>query len=575
MTAGGTAVREADQWRALSRAFFARFFDNDWAGNGTDVRASFIWLMAAAAMPGLVMPHIAMFRWDLTMDSRAPLGRIVALRMNSGLDKTFILGVTMVVIGAITAAVWESILIDRRDLYVLGVLPMHRRTIVSSKLTALLLFIGVLSLGMHAGGAFFYAVYLGGHEGLVGMLRLGLVHLVTLFAAGLFAFLAVVSAQGLLLAIVGPRWFARFASVLQLALIVAVVLLLLVVPAVAFGGPRTLYYLTPERHPWTLRLPPAWFFGLYEVLLGRTYPPLHVLAGRALIALGSVTALTLITYPLAYRRLVASAMIGTPPQRVSLTKVFAARLASLVAWTPVGRATAQFTLATLGRVGTPRLLIAGAVGTAVALCLPIVASYIGAGLPARPTGALLAVPVVLMSFVLTALRVTFSLPSELAAAWMFDATAGRDWAAHRRATRHLMWALGVAPPILLTLPVYWQTWGAGVALAHAGFCTAVGVLVTEALMAGLDGVPGTRAYVPGRAKLQSRWPWYLFGASTVMVSFPGNEAYFLQHPYGLLGYAALLLWTALITRLVIERRLPAPGLTAEDEAEITRFDLHD
>jgi len=575
MMAGRTGIREIDQWRALSRAFLARFFDNDWAGNGADVRASFIWLMAAAAMPGLVLPHIAMFRWDLTMDSRAPLGHIVALRMNSGLDKTFILGVTMVVIGAITAAVWESILIDRRDLYVLGVLPVRRRTVVGSKLTALLMFIGVLSIGMHAGGAFFYGVYLGGHEGFVGMLRLGLVHFVTLFAAGLFAFLTVVSAQGLLLAIAGPRWFARFASVLQLALVVTVVLLLLVVPAVAFGAPPTLYHLSYSTHPWTLRLPPAWFLGLYEVLLGRTYPPMQVLAGRALIALGSVTALTVITYPLAYRRLIVSAMIGAPPQRLSLTKLLAARLTSLVAWTPVGRATAQFTLATLGRVGTPRLLVSGAVGTAVALCLPIVASYIGAGLPARPTGPLLAVPIIVMSFVLTAMRVTFSLPAELPSAWMFDATAGRDWAAHRRATRHLLWAIGVAPPILLTLPLYWQAWGAGVAIAHAGFCIAVGALVTEGLMAGLDGVPGTRAYVPGRAKLQSRWPWYVFAAGNVMVSFPGNEAYFLRYPYGLLGYTALLLWIALIARLVVERRLPAPGLTPEDEAEITRFDLHD
>src|SRR5262249_686767 len=123
--------------------------------------------------------------------------------------------------------------------------------------------------------------------------------------------------------------------------------------------------------------------------------------------------------------------------------------------------------------------------------------------------------------------------------------------------------------------IYWQTWGAGLALVHAGFCTAVGILVTEALIAGLGGVPRTRASVPGRARLQARWPWYLFWAGTVLVSFPGNGAHFLPRPSGLLGYTALLLWTALVTRLVVERRLPAPGLTPEDEAEITRFDLHD
>jgi hypothetical protein len=100
------------------------------------------------------------------------------------------------------------------------------------------------------------------------------------------------------------------------------------------------------------------------------------------------------------------------------------------------------------------------------------------------------------------------------------------------------------------------------------------VLLTEALMAGLDGVPSTRAYVPGRVKLQSRWPIYLIFAVTAMVTFPSQEAALLRVRYGVLIYAVVLLQAAGWTRFLVERRLPPPGLTPEAAEELARFDLH-
>ena len=60
----GTAPQERRQVGALARAFLARFFDNDLTAGSTDLKHSFLWLIAAAAMPGLAMPNSNMERWS-------------------------------------------------------------------------------------------------------------------------------------------------------------------------------------------------------------------------------------------------------------------------------------------------------------------------------------------------------------------------------------------------------------------------------------------------------------------------------------------------------------------------------
>ena len=91
---------------------------------------------------------------------------------------------------------------------------------------------------------------------------------------------------------------------------------------------------------------------------------------------------------------VMAAVEGTVArQRRTLTTRLAAFVAVLLTRDPVSRATIQFVMSTVGRVGMHRLVLAMAVGVALAFVMPIVGSSLGT-MPRRPTMSLLALPVV-------------------------------------------------------------------------------------------------------------------------------------------------------------------------------------
>src|SRR5688572_23224851 len=65
---------ERGQVIALARAFLGRFFDNELTAGSTDLKHSFFWLIAAAAMPGIAMPNANLERWGRLAAIRGPEG---------------------------------------------------------------------------------------------------------------------------------------------------------------------------------------------------------------------------------------------------------------------------------------------------------------------------------------------------------------------------------------------------------------------------------------------------------------------------------------------------------------------
>ena len=58
-----TGARE--QADALARAFFARFFESEITAGADDLKQTFFWLLAALAMPGIMIPVLMSFDWTL------------------------------------------------------------------------------------------------------------------------------------------------------------------------------------------------------------------------------------------------------------------------------------------------------------------------------------------------------------------------------------------------------------------------------------------------------------------------------------------------------------------------------
>jgi hypothetical protein len=555
------AGEERGQIAVLARTFLARFFDNEISGGSTDLKQAFLLLLGALAGPAVLIPVASSFRWEVVALVRGP----DYLRLVSAADKAAYLAMTMAAVSVLTAIVWDALLMDRRDAHVLGGFPVRPRTVVAGKLAALSLFILIVAIGGHAAAAIFYGVGLGTRAPILFALRGIAAHLLAAAAAGTFAYALVIATQGVLLSLAGPRLFWRLTAALQLALAAVAIGLFLMSPLV---GAATLDFARGDGPlaTWATAMPPAWFVGIYEVLLGGASARMRELARIAALASAVVLATVVVTYPLAYRRLIAAALIegGTATAPTPFARVVS-RVPAWLTNALVVQAVVQYTLATLARVSRHKLIVALSLGTGLASVVPIALSWIAVGaLPPEPSRGLLAIPMIVMLFLLSGIRVAYSVPAELGAAWMFQTAPGGVEAGSNGARRVLIFA-GVLVPSLGALMFAWQAWGPGVAAAHVAVCASAGVLAAELLLGRFDGVPFTRAYQPARANLQARWPLY-FGGLILFVDFvPRVETALLRTQAGVWVLVGTLLAGVAAVRYFARADRPESAFEILDE----------
>ena len=374
-----------DPFRALTGAFLARFFESEVTTGTDDLKASFFWLLAALAIPGMFIPWMMAFDWHLIAMYKGP----VALREASQAEKVFYLGFSMIASGLLTTIVWSSLLPDRRDTLILGTLPVHPRTIVTAKLAALLLYILLVAISMHAIGSVFFGAVLSTNTGTLFAFRGMFAHFVASSAASAVVALMVAAAQGLTLTLFGPRLFRRATTLLQIVLVGLVTLCLALMPVMSSSVVHTLRGFGSRMQPWVLSTPPVWFMGLYEWLLGTSDPKLLALAARAGLTLLAAAALTVLTFPLAYRRLMVSVVeTAAGPGRFAPSRLMRGALVLLSGRHPEARAAADFYVATIARVERHRFVIAIALGLSLAWSLPGLRTFEPSAAPAaRVAGA--------------------------------------------------------------------------------------------------------------------------------------------------------------------------------------------
>ena len=137
---------EREQVSALTHTFLARFFENEITSGTDDLKMSFFWLLSFLAVPGLFMPMTMAWTWQLIATFKGP----ETLRVLARGDKAFYLGFAMMATAAITVIAWNSLLADRRDGLVLGVLPVRPIVIVLSRLGALTAYMMLVGVAMNA-----------------------------------------------------------------------------------------------------------------------------------------------------------------------------------------------------------------------------------------------------------------------------------------------------------------------------------------------------------------------------------------------------------------------------------------
>ena len=550
----------------LARTFFGRFFENDLLPPGLPQVQLVIWGIAVLAAPGYMLAFRSGIKYS-AIHKLAPARLLDSMLF----DQLLFVAFGMMALGLVALVIWEGVFPDRRDVRILGVLPLSTRTHIAARLAALGAVALLFCLGMNLPPAIVYGTALWLHGGAAEPFRAMAAHLLVTGMAGFFVFFLLIAVQGLLLNLFGRRLAQGLAVGLQTCFVVALLQMFLFVPRFASLVRDAL--AAEDATALSLAFPLTWFVGLYQVAAGtpRPVPAAYPLA--AAMATGAVLLAATALFAGSYRRLVRMA-IETPATSARLHAGLMRRLATAfggaVIPNPVQRAITAFTLRTIVRSRTHRMLLAMYVGVAVALIvsamLPIVVSR-GTGAFAAPHVAWLSAPLIFYFFALCGMRVVAAIPAEIRANWLFRLHARDDLMRPIvGGFRTALLSAVVAPVALAAWLAASILWGVREGTVHAIFTAALGVLLVDVLLIGFRKVPFACGYFPGRSRFRTMWPFYATAFSIYAYSLATLEAQSMRNPLLLAG--ALGIFALLIAGLAIVRRYdlqPPPGLIFAEE----------
>jgi hypothetical protein len=522
-----------DLFGVLIRHFFGRFFDNELVSTQGEVHATISKVIGLLAAPGLIcfwlMPkYTALVYFPPKVAEAASLS-----------DKMFFITFSMVVMGFVTVLEWDALFPDRRDFTILIPLPINLPSIFAAKIVSLCAFVVIFFAATNAIHTFLYPfVAMGRYAIFLGVLGSMAVHATVMLAATSFMFFFFVALQGLLMNVLSFKMFRRVSTYVQLLSVLALLMMLLL-----FLDTSSLIHSAKNRHLLYF-FPPMWFLGLYETMLGQPDP----LAGCreiALKALEVVLATSALAYALSYKRhvkrsLESEEVLDVVPTRVSaLLCAFANRY---IVRNPLEQASFYFTGKTMVRSRKHWLYLASYVGVGFALMLQaLVGVFSRAGSPAieTPNPALLSIPLIISFFVLSGMRVVFSIPAELKANWVFQLSEADGRPECLSGVRKAMFVFGAVPLFAALAPMYVLLWGWPAAVFHTFFDIALSLLLIELLLVKFHKIPFTCSYLPGKSNITALWFVYWLGFATYAYSMASLEVWILNRPLRIAGFYLL------------------------------------
>ncbi|MBV9037448.1 MAG: serine hydrolase [Acidobacteriaceae bacterium] len=373
-----------------------------------------------------------------------------------------------------------------------------------------------------------------------GPLRSFLAYWVTMLAASVFMFCCVLGLQGFAAQFLPRRWFLRVSAFLQLA-----VFCLLVCGYFLQRSPLTVLIAGPQQ-PWISSIPSYWFVGLYQQLSGSLHPALAPFARRASIGLVIAVCATGTAYATSYLRSLRQ-IVEEPDIAPGLRSGWLPRFGS-----SFETAIVQFSIRSLLRSRQHRMMFAFYLGVGFAFAILFLnAPREFSGPTASGPWDSLSVPllastILLMGFWVVGARVVFSLPLDLRANWIFRLMPFHAGLMCLRARRRALLVLSVVPSWALSAAFLFPLWPWREAAAHLAVLAFLGIILAEFTFDGVQRIPFTCSYLPGKSKLYLTFWLWIFLLVTLIISAALNERKALQSAAATaallagLGIAALL-----------------------------------
>jgi hypothetical protein len=535
----------------LARTFFRRFFESELMPAGPSQVRLVIWAMALLASPGLLLPGRFAGKYIALQHDRIALTRALLF------DRLLFITLTMVALGLVAVVVWEGVFPDRRDTRILSALPLPGYVLIVARLIALAALAGIFSIGITAVPTILYGPLAASYGAAATPLQGALAHFFATTLAGAFVFFSLVALQGVLLNVMGRHTAERLSFALQLVFVTVLLQMLFFLPHIGSVLRTDLRHAT--ANPVLRLIPSIWFLALYDVAGGRPSSGAPEFARLALAATAGVTTASVLLFAVTHGRLCRIAL-ETPPTGTPILRAgrLLSRLVGLFVRTPVERATFAFTLRTLARSRSHRLLLALYLGVALALVIsgivPLVLRDGRAGFMS-PGIAVLSAPLVFIFFALTGVRTLLAIPVEPKANWMFRLSEpAARWSAIQ-GVRKAMASVAVIPFVAIGSGLAFLLWDWATAVLHGAVCLLLGLVLLDVLSLGLYKIPFACSYLPGRSRITTLWPFYLTGFTTFSYSMAGLQIVMLKHPIAFGVFTAVILVARFILMQIRARGL--------------------
>lgn len=496
-------------YRVLVRHFFNRLFDSELIASGGSLAESAATVLGLLWASGIPVAWVTVNKHWL-MSIRTPEAIRQAVTWS---DREFLISMSMAIMGAVAIFCWESVFPDRRDCLILSGLPLRPSLLMGAKLTTLAgTFVATTVMANFVTTFFFpIATMFRGtvDEGLLAYAS----HIITVGSASAFVFLTMLAVQGLLANLLPYRVFQRASAWVQLLALFGILFLFFVIPPIASLSALT----APQNRQTALWLPPFWFLGLYQKMLGTQHPFIDRLAGLALCGLAISAVSAGVLYAIGYRRLMRRTIeeAGTVGDSGVERWVWLENLLDRVFLNrSTERAAFHFVWRTMTRNRGHRLMLAAYAATGLVYVVEGIANLLqkgGGHALLKPNVELSAFALILPFFVLLGLRALFAMPVELKANWIFRLTDLGRPDEYVRGARKLMLLAGIFPVCLASVPLYVGLWGWRVGASHAFICLVAMMAVLELLMARFRKVPFTCPFLPGKNNMK-----VLFGVYVVL-----------------------------------------------------------
>ncbi|HEY6386505.1 MAG TPA: hypothetical protein VIX91_12565 [Candidatus Acidoferrum sp.] len=518
----------------LLRVFIGRVFHGGGDSGASEMDVGLGVILILLAMPGVLIclllfeKYSTLVRWMRGEPAFDPFIATIP-------DEYFFIVLSMVVTGAAALWRWDALFLDRRDYSNIIPLPVSLHRIFLGNLAAIFLLAVVLTLDVNAASCvLFPIVVVGSQDSLSLLLRFGAGHAITVALASAFSFFAVFALIGLLLAVLPYSLFRRIS--LYVRFLIALFFLALL--ATSFGVTSFLGQLARVSKLTVNLLPPVWFLGIGQAVWGNGSNPFYAAMMRtALFALGVSLVVAMVSYALSFRRsfirLPETAEVGPFP-RSQFHVLPVGLFDRIFLRDPPQRACFHFIIRTLLR-SEAHLQVASAF---VAMGLVVSAESLVSSFHARvaatsrtPTEELLSIPFIVGFCIMVGIRLSFEIPTDLRANWVFALWIDPNTLQTRPIARKalLTFSLALLGPICFVSSAV--LWGFGVALLHTTIFAACTIAFVELLLLRFRKIPFTCSYPPFQSHSALIFVAYLFGFVIFTVYLPELELWSLADPW--------------------------------------------